>query len=117
VIGDISTLLAALIAAMTSFALGILTHKRSSQVHEDELEVDHTKLIQDAYQGILLELRSELDRRKVSQDDLREKVKHLEAQLDQETKVRQELGRRFEQVSKELEEMKRRFTEEIGNGH
>lgn len=103
-LGEASTALAALIAAATSSIIGWVTHKRATAVHNEELRVDHAKMIQAAYKDILDELRSELDRRREAERSLRKKVETLQEELDKETEHRQKLEDKLNRLIGDVED-------------
>ena len=94
--------LTSIIAAFTSLLLGVLTHVRAKAAHKDEVAVDRAKMIQDAYQEILNELRGELDRRTKLQDQMRARITQLEEQLIEEIGKREQLEQRLQDIERDV---------------
>lgn len=100
-------------ATLISLVVAYLTHRRAVKAQKDQFTLDRSQVIQDAYQSVLDELRSEIDRLK--QDNIDQRIRWEERDKDRVRRIQHlesELARSHERCSK-LEYQLRRVSEEI----
>jgi len=104
-----------LVAAIASVIVGVMTHRRTKKAHADTVTVDHTRLIQEGYQDILDQLRSELDRRKESEDKLRTRLNLLESELEREISLRKQLQNKVQELLEEVSSLREDYNDDNGS--
>ena len=106
---------AALLAVAVSFITAWFTHRRAKQAQKDQTQIDRARLIHEAYQGVLDELREELNRlskaRQRDREEFQRKEKELEKrcndlqeQVDEANKCRIKLQREVDKLRRQLQE-------------